>query len=230
MDKRDGTEERFTLIELLVTIAIIAILASLLLPSLSNARAYAKSAGCLSQERQILLGVFSYADSYNGYGPGYGNSNQFILDSSIVSGSASTMHANLLPFVSGSYKTFQCPADSGNERFWRCAALLGVNFGTSYGHTILRPSGEAGGTWSTTFAWSPFKLPLNSQLNASATEKPSKAAFVGDASWAFTTVDYLKWQYHSAGYNVGFLDGHAATYKAELQGNSWNQGYYRTNW
>lgn len=59
----------FTLIELLVVIAIIAILASLLLPALRGARHKGKLIGCISNIRQMSVGVMNYAGDYDGFYP-----------------------------------------------------------------------------------------------------------------------------------------------------------------
>lgn len=52
----------FTLIELLVVVAIIAVLVAILLPALANARESARSAMCLSNQRQMGFCVMNYAD------------------------------------------------------------------------------------------------------------------------------------------------------------------------
>lgn len=59
----------FTLIELLVTVAIIAILASMMLPALKNARETAKRISCVGNVKQLYTVFQCYVNDNDGYMP-----------------------------------------------------------------------------------------------------------------------------------------------------------------
>jgi prepilin-type N-terminal cleavage/methylation domain-containing protein/prepilin-type processing-associated H-X9-DG protein len=92
----------FTLIELLVVVAIIAILAALLLPTLSRAKQRAWSTACLSNVRQIGLASRMYA-----------NDHADALPRSAHQGASWV--ATLQPYCGGT-NLWRCPRDSHPTR------------------------------------------------------------------------------------------------------------------
>jgi len=125
----------FTLIELLVVIAIIAILAAMLLPALTKAKARAQGALCESNGRQLTLAVHMYtgdfadllppnsddpADKTKGYhwvmgnvSGGMPNDNPTGAGTDVFDRSFLTdpLESLITPYLRGNIGVFKCPAD-----------------------------------------------------------------------------------------------------------------------
>ena len=76
----------FTLIELLVVIAIISLLVSILLPSLNQAKALAKSTVCLSNLKSTLTATYLYANDMDDYKPRWWSNAGMFPDTCFVLG------------------------------------------------------------------------------------------------------------------------------------------------
>ena len=90
----------FTLIELLVVISIIALLISILLPALANAREEGKIVNCGATQHQLGVALAISQNEYNGFYPMWDD------------GARSTVHNNIMVFASRSNRCFR----SGSER------------------------------------------------------------------------------------------------------------------
>ena len=219
----------FTLIELLVVIAIIAILAALLLPVLSKAKA--QTLGCINNLRQLMVGWSLYADENEDHlaHNWLGTTATWVLGDVQVLPDATNENdiasAELFPYTK-SLAVYRCPAAlhllPGN--FNGNPALQGNGLVRNYSmsgrmagadSSDAQQFGVGDATWVLGPAYAPFK-----RLTRIQSPGPSVALVFADESinsiddGFFATQLNPVWQNaptvrHSRGGTLSFADGHA---------------------
>jgi prepilin-type N-terminal cleavage/methylation domain-containing protein/prepilin-type processing-associated H-X9-DG protein len=194
----------FTLIELLVVIAIIAILAAILFPVFAQAREAARKTTCLSNLKQLGLGLTMYASDNDDQAVPWNlranGKNQY--DANGVSLSWDRL---IMPYVKN-LGVLACPSDSGSTH----AVLKGIG-------TVVRSytyPGNIGGGWCD---WTPPRT-MATVTQPSETvlliERDNCGDTVGGNQWEWCSVNdnesEMAWR-HQLQSNVLYADGHART-------------------
>jgi len=209
----------FTLIELLVVIAIIAILAALLLPALSRAKQKAWTTSCLSNLRQVGLGLRLFADDNTELYPLSGGTIYWgAADAAPPVGSGKAGWSEQIFAYTSSSNIFNCPGNvqlpsalQGPFNYFNGShaayVAAGGQFAAVKGTRMLFPSahvvsGDTVGTVAASNGW---------QFDPNDADKDDYTSdCVGGAANANQT---QYWQIHSKGQNVLFADGHSQWYK-----------------
>lgn len=107
-----SNKRAFTLIELLVVIAIIAILAAILFPVFAKAREKARQAACMSNMKQVSIGLLQYTQDYDELFPTrYGGGCNSAANTGDCENRKTRSWKNKLMTYIKSYDVFRCPSN-----------------------------------------------------------------------------------------------------------------------
>jgi prepilin-type N-terminal cleavage/methylation domain-containing protein/prepilin-type processing-associated H-X9-DG protein len=187
----------FTLVELLVVLAILVILAAILFPVLSAARASGYKAACLTNVRQLLQASAMYASDHD----------RRLVAARLYTGGNSlgtTWCVALQPYIK-SEALLVCPADSAPQTVANCDDLP-HSYGINYDLTLVSGYGV------TNVAWALSAVPRTADLILLFDMKSTAGAM--GASYTAQRVSRVE-ERHRGKAIIGYLDGHAKPQSAK---------------
>ncbi len=139
-----GCRAAFSLVELIVVIAVIAVLVSILLPSLHKAREDARRTVCLAHLKQVGAGLFAYAALNREDGPAVMSPVRRIAPRQLLSRPRSTENLGLLwPRMIGDAREFHCPSQREFSYPANLKQLPEDYVAGSYAYAVHVPAGQS---------------------------------------------------------------------------------------
>jgi prepilin-type processing-associated H-X9-DG protein/prepilin-type N-terminal cleavage/methylation domain-containing protein len=223
---RASKSAAFTLLELLVVIAVIVILVSLLLPSLTRAKDQARTASCKNNLRQMGIALTVYVSEFRHYPmyiPGYAYVETFGKPEQYIWADL------LLPLVASNRLIFNCPSNPEKYRWTNSPMGFFVNVitnGFSYGYNEGGGGIVKGNPYSLGLGWGGNQLVSMTPLAESRVMRPANMIAIGDSTSDFYWDISMSPQHsfprlwpgkrHSQGANVAFCDGHVEFFKQDV--------------
>lgn len=220
-DERKKLYNGFTLIELLVVIAIIALLLSILMPTLRKVKEQARLTVCAAHLHNAGVAIYAYATDFNGNIPPFWDAdpdNPGKLMPGTGLGPSLSSQQGVFQLVSepyGSYPTeaylsdaemFICPSDNKDN-----PPKLPKERQKGYFFDVGGSAGWVMSYWYLYFTPLDKTEPELARIHRYRVDKsPGKAVFIADQCITWDTpagVDYRYEQYHMYGINTLHLDG-----------------------
>lgn len=232
-DRFDRLPRAFTLVELLVSVAIIALLVAILLPSLAQGRRSAQSAVCLSNLHQMCVAAEGYVAINRGRYMPYQFKNPVSVtsygwDLTVTTSTTLATQRTVLPGLLWQHRMMaqinQCPSYAGPDNYIGFE-YTGYNYNTSFvGWCWYKPELSKGKPTGRLTA-------VENPARAEEIRQPGRCILFGDGEYADGANKYMRsplagrdaGQFSGRGAgtqgyrhlqktNIGWVDGHAETW------------------